>query len=95
MGTDYYYYGLSKYGAMKRSGFAQTLKSIIKNHPLGSAGIAIGLSSGAYLGNSAWNNTIPPVRQLPDFTPQPYVDANQPGYLKDQQTGQTWQSPLS
>lgn len=49
-----------------------------RNRALGIAGAAAGAAGGAWLGNKAYNNAIPPVKQLPGVEQLPNIPVWQP-----------------
>jgi len=46
--------------------------------------LSMGLTGGAYLGNKAYNNTIPPVKSLPRLNHEPLVE---PSYQQPTSVG--------
>lgn len=49
-------------------------KDFIKNNAIEIAGGATGLIGGAYLGNKLYNNSLPPVRALPEIQQSPLLE---------------------
>lgn len=68
-------------GLGKRSGLASSkplgsrVKQFARNNALGIAGAVTGTLGGAWLGNMAYRNAVPPVRALPQLEQEPYVSA--------------------
>lgn len=53
-------------------------RQFARNNAIGIAGGAAGTAFGAWFGNQAYNNAIPPVRQLPGIEQQPQIGVWQP-----------------
>lgn len=72
-----FFLGLRKQIPNMRSLGAHT-RQFARNNVSGIAGVAAGAAGGAWLGNKAYNNAIPPVRQLPGLEQQPQIGVWQP-----------------
>ena len=69
----------TKLQAIRRPGYFRDL--IRENRPE-IAGALAGTVGGAYLGAQAFNNSLPPVRALPDIQQSPYIELQQSQYSR-------------
>jgi len=69
----------TKLQAIRRPGYFRDL--ICENRPE-IAGALAGTVGGAYLGSQAFNNSLPPVRALPEIQQSPYIELQQSQYSR-------------
>lgn len=72
-----FFLGLRKHIPSVKNLGTQT-RQFARNNAIGIAGVAAGAAGGAWLGNKAYNNAIPPVRELPGIEPRPQIGFWQP-----------------
>lgn len=69
----------TKLQTMRKPGYLKNVvKDAVKNNIPEIIGGTIGLAGGAYMGNQAFNNSLPPVRALPNLDQSPYIETERP-----------------
>ena len=62
----------------KPSYYTNLAKQTAKRYAPEITGGALGIVPGAYMGNQAFNNPLPPVRTLPNLEQLPYIEVERP-----------------
>ena len=69
----------AKLRAMRQPGyFRNAIGTMAREYKPELIGGAIGIGGGAYIGNKAFNNSLPPVRTLPHLEQSPYLEVERP-----------------
>ena len=69
----------TKIQALRKPGsYTNLVKQTAKKYAPEITGGAMGIVPGAYMGNQAFNNSLPPVRTLPNLEQLPYIEVERP-----------------